>query len=151
LTIYPKLKENIPNLKTILIAGPYLKRCREKKVSGLRITDFEENLPELIKLADLVVSTAGYNAGNEIIAAQTPTVLIPLKRSAGEQIKRAEFFEKRGVAETARNFSSKELLDKILSCRRRRKEMKNNFKNFSGWGRGNEKTAKIILKMLNEK
>jgi len=151
INIYPKLKENITSLKTILIAGPYLRKYPKKRISGLKIIGFEKDLPELIRLSNLVVSSAGYNTGNEIIAAKTPAVLVPLKRSGNEQVKRAEFFEKLGVAETAKSFSSKELFKKILSCRSRLKEMKNNFKNFSDWGYGNKKAAEIILKELNEK
>lgn len=131
----------IPNLKTIVIPGPYSQKRGQK---------FEPYLPELIQISNLVISTAGYNTCNEIIQARTPAVLIPLMRGDKEQFERADYLEKKGVAKVCKNISPKNLLDLILYCKNNLKKMENNFKNFSGWQQGSNKAAQEILDLLKK-
>ncbi|SDJ41703.1 undecaprenyldiphospho-muramoylpentapeptide beta-N-acetylglucosaminyltransferase [Salimicrobium halophilum] len=59
-----------------------------------------DELKDLLKLADLVVSRAGANAIFEFVALKKPMLLIPLSRkvSRGDQILNAESFERQGFA-----------------------------------------------------
>lgn len=150
LSIYSDLKKEILNLKTIISTGPYLDNFKKKKFKGLKIIGFEKNLPELIKLSDLVVSSAGYNACNEIINAKTPTILIPLKRAGNEQFERVEFLEKEKVAIVVRNPSEKELFKTIVNSKNNLKKNKDTFRKIFSGECGNKEIIKIILKELNE-
>lgn len=150
LNIYPRLVEAIPNLKVVVSTGPYLRNLDKKSSRQLKFIKFEKNLPELIKLSKMVISTAGYNTCHELIATKTPAILAPLMRGDKEQFERADYFEKRGVVKVYKSTSSKNLLKTILYCRVNLKKMRNNFKNFSDWQQGNNKIAKIISDMLDQ-
>ncbi len=58
----------------------------------------DRELPDVLAMADLVVSRAGSNAIFEFLALQKPMLLIPLSRKAsrGDQILNAQSFEKSG-------------------------------------------------------
>ncbi len=60
----------------------------------------QEELPDLMAAADVVVSRAGANSICEILALRKPNVLIPLsaKASRGDQILNAASFEKQGYS-----------------------------------------------------
>ena len=150
LNIHSDLIDKTPNLKVIIITGPYLKDFKKESSARLKFIRFEKNILELMKLSKLVISAAGYNTCNELTVTKTPAVLIPLMRGDKEQFERADYFEKRGVVKVYKSTSSKNLLKAILYCRANLKKMRNNFKNFSDWQQGNSKVAKIILDMLNQ-
>jgi UDP-N-acetylglucosamine--N-acetylmuramyl-(pentapeptide) pyrophosphoryl-undecaprenol N-acetylglucosamine transferase len=59
-----------------------------------------DELPHLLALADMVVSRAGANTINELLALRKPNLLIPLTREAsrGDQILNAESFRKQGFS-----------------------------------------------------
>jgi len=59
-----------------------------------------EELPDLLKLSDIILSRAGANAVFEFLALAKPAVLVPLPLSAsrGDQIQNAKYFEKKGYA-----------------------------------------------------
>lgn len=59
-----------------------------------------EELPDLLKMADLIVSRAGSNSIFEFLALKKPMLLIPLSRAAsrGDQILNAQSFKKSGYA-----------------------------------------------------
>lgn len=59
-----------------------------------------DELPDVLALADLIISRAGSNAIHEFLALHKPMLLIPLPltSSRGDQILNAESFEKRGYA-----------------------------------------------------
>lgn len=59
-----------------------------------------EELPDLLALADLVISRAGANAICELLALKKPNILIPLSAAAsrGDQILNAKSFEKQGFS-----------------------------------------------------
>lgn len=59
-----------------------------------------DELPDLLKAADVVLSRAGANAVFELLALNKPAVLIPLPLSSsrGDQILNAKYFEKKGYA-----------------------------------------------------
>jgi UDP-N-acetylglucosamine--N-acetylmuramyl-(pentapeptide) pyrophosphoryl-undecaprenol N-acetylglucosamine transferase len=59
-----------------------------------------EELPDLLAAADLVISRAGANTLFELLALQKPHVLIPLplKASRGDQIQNAFYFNQLGIS-----------------------------------------------------
>jgi UDP-N-acetylglucosamine--N-acetylmuramyl-(pentapeptide) pyrophosphoryl-undecaprenol N-acetylglucosamine transferase len=59
-----------------------------------------KELPNILAAADIVVSRAGSNTINELLALRKPNLLIPLskKASRGDQIQNAASFEKRGYS-----------------------------------------------------
>lgn len=59
-----------------------------------------DELPDIMALADVVVSRAGSNSINEFLALHKPMLLIPLPalHSRGDQLDNADEFEKRGYA-----------------------------------------------------
>lgn len=60
-----------------------------------------ERLPDMLAMADIVVSRAGANSIFEFLALRKPMLLIPLPMSAsrGDQLANAESFRARGIAE----------------------------------------------------
>jgi len=150
LAIYPLLVDVIPNLKVIIITGPYFQKFNKKSSPHLRIIKFENNLPELIKLSKLVISTAGYNTCNELIQAKTPAILVPLWRGGREQFERVLFLEKKGIIKVFRGSSSIQFFNLIINCKENLDKMKINFRKFSDWQQGNNKAAKTILNLLKK-
>ncbi len=59
-----------------------------------------DELPDLLKMADLIISRAGSNSIFEFLALKKPMLLIPLSRAAsrGDQILNAQSFQKSGYA-----------------------------------------------------
>lgn len=81
--------------------------CGKGKVDGTYAQDgyvqleyVNEELPDIMALADIVVSRAGSNSINEFLALHKPMLLIPLPalHSRGDQLDNADEFEKRGYA-----------------------------------------------------
>ena len=60
----------------------------------------QDELPDLMAAADLIISRAGANAICEILALRKPNILIPLSAEAsrGDQILNAASFEKQGYS-----------------------------------------------------
>lgn len=61
-----------------------------------------EEMADLLAMADVVLSRAGANAVFELLALKKPMVLVPLtaKSSRGDQLLNANYFESRGYAKT---------------------------------------------------
>ncbi|WP_419420606.1 undecaprenyldiphospho-muramoylpentapeptide beta-N-acetylglucosaminyltransferase [Legionella sp. D16C41] len=60
----------------------------------------DEELPDLLAAADLVVSRSGANSLCELLALQKPHILVPLPLSAsrGDQIQNANYFKQLGIS-----------------------------------------------------
>lgn len=96
------------NLTALLDSFQIVHICGKEQVdktierSGYRQFEYiQEELPDLMAMADLVVSRAGSNAIFEFLALQKPMLLIPLSRAAsrGDQIVNARSFEKQGYCQ----------------------------------------------------
>ena len=66
----------------------------------VRFEYVNDQMADVLALADVVVSRAGANAVFELLALHKPAVLVPLplEASRGDQILNAEYFEKNGYA-----------------------------------------------------
>ena len=66
----------------------------------VRFEYVNEQMADVLALADVVLSRAGANAVFELLALKKPSVLVPLplEASRGDQILNAEYFEKNGYA-----------------------------------------------------
>lgn len=59
----------------------------------------DKQLPDVLALADMIISRAGSNSINEFLALKKPMLLIPLDAgSRGDQVQNARAFEKEGYA-----------------------------------------------------
>jgi len=148
--IYPRLVKAIPNLKVIIITGPLFKNFKRKSLPRLKIIRFENNLPELMKLSKLVISTAGYNTCNELIHTKTPAILTPLWRGGREQFEKVLYLEKKGIIKVFNSDSSLNFFNLIIDCIKNLDKMKINFRKFSNQKQGNNKAAKIISNLLEK-
>ncbi len=100
------VRENVPVLiKTYNIIhlcgkGNIEEKYKSYAPSYRQFEFISEELPDMLALADFVISRAGSNAIHEFLALHKPMLLIPLPLSAsrGDQILNAESFEKRGYA-----------------------------------------------------
>lgn len=71
------------------------------KITGYQQFDYvNDDLPDLMAMADLVVSRAGATTLFELLALKKPNLLIPLSKQAsrGDQILNARSFEKQGFS-----------------------------------------------------
>lgn len=76
----------------------------ETNISAYKQVEFENDMGLLYACADAALSRCGSNTANELIALKIPTLFIPLenKRSRGDQIKNAEYFESAGLCRVLR-------------------------------------------------
>ncbi len=80
---------------------------RNKAVSGrgdgLYQREFAHKIGDFYACADVVLSRAGSNTLSELTANNLPALLVPLESgSRGEQLRNAEFYEKKGCAKVLR-------------------------------------------------
>lgn len=61
----------------------------------------DEELPDLLAAADIVIARSGANSLYELLALKKPHILIPLPRSAsrGDQILNAKYYQERGLSQ----------------------------------------------------
>jgi UDP-N-acetylglucosamine--N-acetylmuramyl-(pentapeptide) pyrophosphoryl-undecaprenol N-acetylglucosamine transferase len=85
-----------------------------------------EELPDVLAMADMVVSRAGSNSIFEFLALRKPMLLIPLSRAAsrGDQILNARSFKNQGLAEVLEEeqITDESFLEAVLSVYERREE-----------------------------
>ena len=122
-TMTEKIKELIPNFnnkdyQVLIITGKnYYDEYKDIPVSkNVKIVPFMENLINLMKDADLIISRAGASTIAEITAIGLPAILVPSPYvTNNHQFKNAKELEDRGacVIVTEDDFSSKEIIQKI--------------------------------------
>ncbi|MGD0335608.1 MAG: glycosyltransferase [Candidatus Omnitrophota bacterium] len=86
---------NSKKIRWLLIKGP-LFRYNIKFPAKFEIHDYEQGLPELFAISDLVISTGGYNSINEIIASGVPALVYPLTTIMDSQIARVLAYADKG-------------------------------------------------------
>ena len=83
---------------------------KDTNIYGYKQVEFTNDMGLVYACADGAVSRCGSNTANELIALKIPTLFIPLenRRSRGDQLKNAEYFQGKGLC---RVLSEKELTD----------------------------------------
>lgn len=110
--------------------------------------EFSKNIEDLYAFSDVVISRAGSNAINEILALNKPNILIPLskKASRGDQILNANYFKQKGYSKVIfeEDLSPITLVENIKDVLKNKQKYINAMKN-SGVKLANEKIIKLLL------
>ena len=80
------------------------KHAGAEKREGYVPLEYESDMAGAYAAADYVVSRAGSNTVFELLALKKPALLVPLenKRSRGDQLQNAQYFERRGLCRVLR-------------------------------------------------
>ena len=80
------------------------KHAGAEKREGYVPLEYESDMAGAYAAADFVVSRAGSNTVFELLALKKPALLVPLenKRSRGDQLQNAQYFERRGLCRVLR-------------------------------------------------
>jgi predicted glycosyltransferase len=90
-------------LQAVLVTGPLMPHAAREEVVrdaarlGVSCREFERDIPALLATADAAVAMAGYNTVCEVLAAGTPTVLVPRVEPRTEQSIRARRLAELGL------------------------------------------------------
>lgn len=126
-----------------------------KKIKGYKQFEYvNHKLPDLMAVADYIVSRAGANSIFEFLALNKPTLLIPLskKASRGDQILNANSFRKEGysLVMEEEEITSEKFIEKIEELTNSKNELIKNMK--KGKDKvGNEAVLKTILSVVSKK
>ena len=89
---------------SVLVTGPEMPKTEVQEIrnasrslSNFHVEEFSNNIPSMMKQADLVVSMAGYNTICEILSLRKSAVVVPRITPVREQWIRAELLAKRGL------------------------------------------------------
>ncbi len=108
----------------------------------------DADLPDVLALADAVISRAGANAIFEFLALKKPSLLVPLPKasSRGDQLLNAAYFEKRGFAKVAQQetLDSDKLLALVRELFDNKDEIKRNMEAYA-CPDGTENVLKLIF------
>jgi undecaprenyldiphospho-muramoylpentapeptide beta-N-acetylglucosaminyltransferase len=112
-----------------------------------------EELPDLMKAADYIISRAGANSIFEFLALKKPTLLIPLskKASRGDQILNSKSFEKEGYSLMLEEekITNGTLYNKILELKDKKEELISNMAK-SRAKNGVEAIVEVILNSIKK-
>lgn len=91
----------------LVVAGPQLpeqslRALEELKAPGVRLFASLPGLAGLIGRASALISMAGYNTSNELLATDTPALLVPREQPRAEQLIRARALAKLGLVDLCR-------------------------------------------------
>lgn len=98
------LREALPRLSetydVIHLCGRGKKDCNCVSCGYTQYEYIDRELPDLLALADVVLSRAGANTVFELLALNKPSVLVPLSKAStrGDQLLNAAYFHKKGYA-----------------------------------------------------
>jgi radical SAM protein with 4Fe4S-binding SPASM domain len=132
-------------IEVLIITGPYF-RSEFYDLHGFEHKNFIHDLPAKMIEADLVISPAGYNLINEIIASRTPALLIPVLRKEDLQFARAKALQDKGCAVIVEQ-GIWECLEQIISSKKLA-EMRLSFPSII---QGNVLAAQKLAELLKEK
>lgn len=106
-----------------VVTGPLADRQRSERIRDLaaglervEVTEFDPQLRSAIANADAVVSMAGYNTCAELLASDTPAVLLPRTRPRREQFIRAQRLRSLGLAECLVKSGMTEIPAAVEAC-----------------------------------
>ncbi|EHJ01535.1 UDP-N-acetylglucosamine--N-acetylmuramyl-(pentapeptide) pyrophosphoryl-undecaprenol N-acetylglucosamine transferase [Clostridium sp. DL-VIII] len=112
-----------------------------------------EELPDLMKAANYMISRAGANSIFEFLALKKPTLLIPLskKASRGDQILNSKSFEKEGYSLMLQEeeINKDSLYEKILELKEKKKKLIDNMEK-SQAKNGVEAIVNVILESIRK-
>lgn len=99
-SVWNSIDKLICKFNVIHIVGKNNINAKIKK-NGYAQIEFTNDIKNLFKTADIIVSRSGSNSIFEFLALKKPMLLIPLPKtqSRGDQIDNAEYFQKNGHAE----------------------------------------------------
>lgn len=110
--------------------------------------EYADNIQDLFALADIVISRAGSNAVNEILALNKPNILIPLskKASRGDQILNAKYFQEKGYSKVIfeEDLNAINLIANIKNLYKNKEDYIKNMKQ-SNVKFANEKIVELLL------
>lgn len=111
------LDQVLPHFQVVHICGQGKVDETVQKAGYLQYEYVQEELPDLLAMADIIVSRAGSNVIYEFLTLKKPMLLIPLSKAAsrGDQILNAYSFEKRGFAHVIEeeNLTTESLLEQM--------------------------------------
>ena len=104
-------------------------------INGYRQFEYiNEELPDLLACADIVISRAGANSIYELLCLQKPHLLIPLstKASRGDQIHNANYFANLGLSKVLleENMTDEHLFQLIIQLEQEQEAIKAKLKQF---------------------
>lgn len=148
------LKELLKNFNIIHICGKGNLDEGLLNINDYKQFDYvKEELPNLLKASDLIISRAGANVIFELLALKKPTLLIPLSKkiSRGDQILNANSFEKEGFSlvldEDEMMKDNKKLISKLDELREKKAVLVQNMNN-SGISNGVDAILGVITKSI---
>lgn len=112
-----------------------------------------EELPDLMNLADYIISRAGANSIFEFLALKKPTLLIPLsqKASRGDQILNANSFKKEGYSLVLQeeDINKETFLGKVKELKTKKNMLISNMEKNKG-KIGNDAVIEVILSAMRK-
>ena len=123
---------------------------RESNANGYVQREYENDMPSAYAAADIVLSRAGSNTVFELLALKKPALLVPLenRRSRGDQVKNALYFQERGLCRVLREADlTPHSLETELGRTAADDALKENLRS-SDFKSGNEKIVNEILSLF---
>lgn len=143
--VYNNIDNLLKSYNIIHICGKKNTKIDEKP--GYKLIPYAENIQDLYKTADVVVSRAGSGVINEILSNQKPMLLIPLSKrcSRGDQIENAKEFEKKKYAHIMQEeeYNFKKFENEIEFLIKNKNKIAENMKNTN-----KKSSAQIIAKII---
>ena len=120
-----------------------------KGIKGYRQYEYiSDEMPDVMALADVVLSRAGANTIFELLALRKPNILVPLSEHAsrGDQVLNARSFEKEGYSKVVKEeeFTGEVLLKALKELVSQRDKYIENM-NKSAMGNGVDNIIKVIM------
>lgn len=99
-TIWTTLPQLLPSFQVIHACGKGKTDAHYDQIGYRQFDYLVDELPDMLALADIVVSRAGANSIIELLTLAKPHLLIPLSRQAsrGDQIENAAYYQAQGLS-----------------------------------------------------
>ena len=144
------------NYEVLLVTGKdnYDESSKYDNVSNVKVVPYIENMGEVLKFTDLIITRAGATIISEILTLGIPSIMIPSPYvSNNHQLFNANFLKDKGAAKVIeeKDFDENELLkeiDNILNDNKIYKEMSENAKKL-GTPKASTNIYEEIKKIIN--